>query len=150
MTENQRALEDPRISRVYEYWRERCRDGVLPSRADIEPLDLVDVLPHLILVDVAHEPFEMRYRLVGTWICEHGGRDPTGENLEAAHFSSNWEKTRDEYRRAIDNGAPVFASARPIDAGKEFVPINRVFLPLAGPDGRVNMVLVCVSPVEAD
>ena len=92
----------------------------------------------------------MRYRLVGTWICEHGGRDPTGENLEAAHFSSNWAKTRAEYMNAIESGEPVFASERPIDVGKEFVPINRVFLPLAGPDGQVHMVLVCVSPVEPD
>ena len=150
MNENQPTLEDPKIRGVYQYWLARCRDGKLPARSDIEPLDLADVLPHLILVDVTHAPFEMRYRLVGTWICEHGGRDPMGENLEAAHFSSNWAKTRAEYMNAIESDEPVFASARPIDVGKEFVPINRVFLPLAGPDGQVNMVLVCVSPVEPD
>ena len=38
----------------------------LPARSDIEPLDPADALPHLILADVTHAPFEMRYPLFGT------------------------------------------------------------------------------------
>ncbi len=66
MNENQPTLEDPKIRRVYEYWLAQCRDGKLPARSDIEPLDLADALPHSILADVTHTPFEMRYPLVGT------------------------------------------------------------------------------------
>ena len=66
MNENQPTLEDPKIRRVYEYWLARCRDGKkIPAWSDIEALDLADVLPHLILADVAHAPFEMRYPLFG-------------------------------------------------------------------------------------
>ena len=66
MNENQPTLEDPKIRRVYEYWLARCRDGKkIPAWSDIEPLDLADALPHLILADVTHAPFEMRYPLFG-------------------------------------------------------------------------------------
>lgn len=65
MNENHPTLEDPKIRRVYEYWLARCWDGKLPARSDVEPLDLADALPHLILADVTHAPFEMRYPLFG-------------------------------------------------------------------------------------
>ena len=66
MNENQPTLKDPKIRRVYEYWLARCRDGKLPARSDIEPIDLSDALPHLILADDNHAPFEMRYPPFGT------------------------------------------------------------------------------------
>jgi len=52
---------------LFSYWADRCRGRGLPSRADIDPVDLpAFLLPHLLLIDIAHDPLDFRYRLAGT------------------------------------------------------------------------------------
>lgn len=52
---------------LLQYWTERRGGRVAPRRADIDPLDLPTVLlPHLLLIDVQHDPVDFRYRLSGT------------------------------------------------------------------------------------
>src|SRR5262245_51680504 len=48
------------------YWRGKSRDGKLPSREDIDPAEIVPLLPDLVLLNVEWEPFRCRVRLRGT------------------------------------------------------------------------------------
>ena len=48
-------FEPPRLQRLYEYWRSKVRDRRLPARADIDPLDIPDLLSNLVLIDVVGE-----------------------------------------------------------------------------------------------
>jgi PAS domain-containing protein len=65
------ALRDPLypdLPDALEYWERKRGARFAPARADIEPLDLVQVLPRIMLAEVAHDPVEFRYRLSGTGI----------------------------------------------------------------------------------
>ena len=53
----------------------------MPSRADIEPLDLPSYLPGIVMVDVGHDPYTLTYRLVGTREAEARGHNPTGKSV---------------------------------------------------------------------
>ncbi|WP_162917149.1 PAS domain-containing protein [Dongia deserti] len=48
------------------YWRGKMKDGRLPSREDIDPAEIVPLLPDLVLLNVEWEPFRCRVRLRGT------------------------------------------------------------------------------------
>jgi hypothetical protein len=48
------------------YWRGKIKDGRLPSREDIDPAEIVPLLPDLVLLNVEWEPFRCRVRLRGT------------------------------------------------------------------------------------
>lgn len=50
--------------RLLEYWQDRRGDRDLPARCDIDPADLVPILPYLLLVNVAHNPIDFDYRLM--------------------------------------------------------------------------------------
>ena len=45
------------------YWRGKAKDGRLPSREDIDPAEIVPLLPDLVLLNVEWEPFRCRVRL---------------------------------------------------------------------------------------
>jgi hypothetical protein len=62
------------LSRVLAYWQQKRDAAFAPRRVDIDPIDLVEALPRIMLVDVLPSaPLDFRYRLSGTGICEvHG------------------------------------------------------------------------------
>lgn len=130
------------LHRLYDYWDARRRDGRLPGRRDIDPLDLVFVLGNLVLVDVLREPLRFRYRLNGT-------------NLEDAFrlrgLTGTWvhEHPDLEFRqRAIGVYSHIVLTGQPLSARRDSVMDNKVraydslMLPLAADGVTVDMVMV--------
>lgn len=71
--------ENAPMRRLYDYWSEKRVGGRLPSRRDIDPVGIPQLLPCVILVDVRSEaPPRFRFRLSGTRIGavegEHRGK----------------------------------------------------------------------------
>ena len=63
------------------YW-ERQRGGkAMPSREEIDPLDIPSLLPQVYLVNVSYDPIDFQYRLIGTDIVDHSTADYTGRRL---------------------------------------------------------------------
>lgn len=67
------------LREIHGYWSGKIVGGRLPSRRDIDPVEIPRLLPNLFLLDViAGPPARYRFRLVGTRIAqvegEHRGR----------------------------------------------------------------------------
>lgn len=72
-------LASPRILRLRDYWQ--ARRGAqcdVPLRAELDPTELRDLLPNLIIIEVERQPMRFRYRLVGTRVVEFNKLDFTG------------------------------------------------------------------------
>lgn len=79
------------ITQVFTYWRSIFRDGRLPSRADIIPAEIRELLPFLLLADVgklAATGGEINLRLAGTHIDRVLQIDLTG--CPIGGFDRNW------------------------------------------------------------
>src|SRR5262245_21020169 len=48
-------VQSPRIHRLHAYWREKAGAG-MPARAEFDPVDVRDLLPNLMMVDVLGHP----------------------------------------------------------------------------------------------
>lgn len=69
------------IQKTFEYWQSKLNGGRLPSRSDIVPGELRDLLPFLFIADVSRlspKGSEINLRLVGTHIERVLGVDLTG------------------------------------------------------------------------
>ena len=62
----------------FEYWMSKRAGRRMPSRSDIDPAEIADLLPNVILIDVKHDPLDFRYRLIGTVIDAHMKEPMTG------------------------------------------------------------------------
>src|SRR5688572_4610245 len=58
-------VQSQRIRKLNAYWQDRA-SGKVPSRAEIDPVDVRELLPNLMMIDVIEDPPRFRYRLVGT------------------------------------------------------------------------------------
>ena len=60
------------------YWESKRIDSGLPDGSTFEPLDVPRLLPHILWKDVRSDPWDFRYRVVGTIVREHSRHDWTG------------------------------------------------------------------------
>src|SRR5258708_36533592 len=75
------SIGDPRLQEAYGYWLQMCAGRALPSRRDLDPVDIPKLLPHVLLVEV-HDGGRYRYRLIGTENVREHGMDATGRYLD--------------------------------------------------------------------
>src|SRR5262245_35938605 len=100
-------LDSPRIHRFHDYWKGRKSAGhAVPLRADVDPTDLRELLPNIVVVEVEQAPTRFRYRLVGTRVVEFNQLDFTGAYLGAIGF--------EEEQQFIDAYADAVASKQPL------------------------------------
>lgn len=134
-------IRSARVRRLHEYWKAKSsRDGGLPLRQDIEPADLRDLLPFIMLVDVEQDPPRFRYRLVGTRIVEFNHLEFTGRYLGTIGWQDE-ELLLNAYAEVATERRPLFGyytwELRSGGLGNcEFV-----LLPLGDEGGSVTQVL---------
>lgn len=80
------AIDDPRLQKLYAYWCEKRGRRAMPSRRDIDPLDVRELMGNLTLIDVRPEPVEFRFRLAGSRIVDLFGKELTGRAVDEARF----------------------------------------------------------------
>jgi PAS domain len=137
-------ITDPRLQGALDYWRRKSGGKLLPSRADIDPIDIPTLLPHVMLVEVLSSG-RYRYRLIGTENTEAQGVHATGryldEVLPGPEYKAHVLGLYDECvrsRRALYSEC-LFIS--PQDRTPERH-IKVVFLPLSEDGLTVNQILV--------
>ena len=130
----------PEQRHLYDYWRGKCHDEVLASRKDIRPADFRQLLPWISLVDLLDGPRRLRVRLAGTQLREIYGRDITGaylEDLDLAQRGAYWSVAFER----LSQGLPAQGILPVHRPSADFMTRFWLRLPLAGADGKVNMVL---------
>jgi hypothetical protein len=99
-------ITSQRIRRLLAYWQEKCAGRTMPARDDIDPGDIRDLLPNIVMVDI-EQPFRVRYRLVGTRVADFNRIDFTGRYLDELHWDGQGRYSR-AYRHACEFGVPVY------------------------------------------
>ena len=97
------GFERPELVAMLALWRDRCRDGRLPARADFEPRDFAGHLGWIVLADVEQQPLRFRYRLIGTQVTAMAGRDMSGRYLDEIYPPEILRIVTAGYRAARDD-----------------------------------------------
>lgn len=113
----------------------------MPSRADLDPVDMKAWLPGIQLIDVFDNPRRLIYRLVGQVEVDMRGFNHAGYSVEEAFFSVSREEALRNYGLAVDGQHMVYDWARYATASGFKVSQETIFLPLSDDGKRVNMVI---------
>jgi hypothetical protein len=133
-------VQSQRIHRLHAYWREKAGTG-MPSRAEFDPVDVRDLLPNLMMVDVVGQPPRFRYRLVGTRVAQYTGFDFTGRYLDEMVFQGR--DFMDEcYGRLLSERRPIFGHYAWLVRSRHFGRCEVALFPLSDDGKRVDR---CIS-----
>ena len=137
-------LPDAHLRKALAYWQRKCGERHMPRRADIDPVEMPELLPYVRLVDVA-APGQYRYRLVGTELEQmHGGLKFTGRFVHEALPPPLADQVIPVYDECVRARQPVFLENTFLAPDSERVARHSrvLFLPLSEDDQAVSMVLV--------
>ena len=106
------TITHPRLQRLYAYWLEKRGDRAMPSRADLDPIDIRFVIGDVILVDVLDgTPPQFRIRLHGTNLSERTNFDLTGKLLDEMPAQEFRDLVTRTFRRVVRTREAVHALA---------------------------------------
>lgn len=140
-------LDEPLLAELYSYWSARRREGGVPSRADIDPIDIPHLLPHLMLAEVVRgsgsngNDFRIRYRLAGTEIEEHFGCPLTNRFLDDLVDERLADYVMGLYRGLMAEMAPLYNETLFGSNASESLRAKCLLLPLSDDQKTVNLVL---------
>jgi hypothetical protein len=136
-------IVDPVLVALHDYWRGKFRGGRLPGRADIDPADVPHLLPWLFLMDVAGDPLEFRYRLIGTGIVNFLGRDYTGRTVDEGSYGDRAPVMRQIFASALARRDVTAVRGHVFYVpGRAFARVCWTMMPLAA-DGETIDMLLC-------
>jgi hypothetical protein len=136
------VLRSPILNQLHAYWQRKRGARPAPSWKEIDPAEIVPLLPHLFLIEAVGAPPRFRYRLIGTGVVALTGRDLTGhfvdENLEPAKFAA-----------LVEPYAAVIALARPVAKKgptiwiekRETLEVEVLLLPIANAQDEIALIL---------
>ena len=143
-------IESTLIRALYTYWLSKCRDGAVPRRADIDPSEIPRLMPNLLIVDIEHDPFRVRYRLAGTKVVQATGFEFTGMYLDEMVLADDEGPFLESYRLAAEDKVPVLSRIKWHLDNETVGEYDACFLPLSDDGETVNKVLSmeCYETVE--
>ncbi len=137
-------LPDAYLRKALSYWQSKRGERHMPRRADIDPVEMPELLPYVRLVEVV-APGQYRYRLVGTELEQmHGGLKFAGQFVHDALPPPLADRIIPVYDECVRERKPVFLENTFLAPDRERVARHSrvLFLPLSEDDETVTMVLV--------
>ena len=134
---------------VYDHWNGLRRGRCMPSRADLDPVELPRaLLPSVFMVDVTRDPLDFRYRLLGTALVEWFGHDPTGRRVVDGTAFENVDVALSNYRMVEQHRLPIVVPQLQLAHAVhgDHMPKCMLMLPLTRSCDQVDIVFGCVEP----
>lgn len=129
-------VRSERIRRLSEYWQAKA-NGKVPSRSDIDPVDVRELLPNLLMIDMLGDPARFRFRLVGTRVVQYTGFDFTGRYLDELVFQGR-DFLEQCYRRMLSERRPIFGHYAWLVRSRHFGQCEFGLFPLSDDGATVN------------
>lgn len=126
------AIRSPYLRLLYDYWIKLRGNRAAPDIHEIDPLDIPRAaLPYVVLVDLEHDPFRARYRLVGTHGTQAAGWDYTGRYVDELDMPNTMvEEIHEDFLFAIQL-RPMYANYEwPLRDNRGIVNVELIQLPL--------------------
>ncbi len=145
-------LSDPVLSFLLEYWSGLSEaGGSAPLRDRIDVLEMRPAIGMILLLDVERDGFDARYRVYGTRVAAHGGRDWTGQTVSEMNAATRTPMSlmyRACYRCVYLTGRPTYTEHdSPLRLAVQGW--RRLVLPLFDAEARCSAFLVGTVPVPA-
>ena len=131
---------EARLRALKRYWDGKRGRRAMPARADLDPVEIPELLPYILLVDTAETLAEFRYRLIGTEACKGFDRDRTGACFADLPRIEAFDEVYGGYWRSFQERTPQYYHG-PLASAGDRIQFSRLTLPLSHDGNHVDMIL---------
>jgi hypothetical protein len=130
---------------LYRLWLAKRGQRLAPARAEFDPAELRAMLPRLLLIDVAHDPPDFRYRLAGTLTYELHGQELTGKSITALKPPEFVATLWHDLRELVARAEPQLVQLDFTNQEGYHRAYHVLRLPLSSDGKTIDMILVLVD-----
>jgi hypothetical protein len=123
------------------YWDRKRGDRLMPTREDIDPLDLREHLGWILITEVVGETRRLRYRLVGSEIAKRLGRDSTNKYLDELYPAPDHERFASSLHQVVTSRRPMRMTGEVLLSSRTWLTFEVLDLPLSQNGVDVNMIV---------
>lgn len=123
-------------------WQSKRGDREFPSRADFTIEDLKPFFGWVTITEIEHDPFRIKYRLIGTKITTLANRDVTGRYLDEVYSPEVYGELIKGYRAVLERRMPVRVTARYRHIEKDYLSIDSLLAPLSNDGKSIDMIII--------
>jgi len=135
------GIQNDLLRWLHDYWQDLLKGREMPSRTDIDPVDIPPtLLPHLLLTEVTDDA-RLRYRLVGTAYRNTLGVEITGRYVDEIFRNAYGHYLIELGQEVVRRRRPIYTELvlPPVGDGTERF-IQRLSLPLSTDGTNVDML----------
>jgi hypothetical protein len=129
---------------LHDYLAAKAPPGKLPGRQHIDPVELPDLLPYLMLIDVIQQaggPPRYRIRLAGTIVTALQGREITDKFVDEILTGSEGVEIIERYGDILKTHDPQHRIGTVATPGRDHASYERMTFPLAADGEHVDMLI---------
>ena len=134
-------IQSQDLRAIFQFWRSKCQGDKVPSRADIDPVELGRLLSKVFLIDVMDTSPKYRVRLMMSEFEEQYGEPVTGRYVEDLDLGSDKEAILRGYDQLVATREPFHMSSTYKKEDGRRMRFERIAMPLSTSGKRVDMVL---------
>jgi len=140
-----------KIRDLVAYWMSIHPAEGLPGRQHFDPAAVCHLLANIRLLDVVGDPPRFMTRVMGTRLRDFYGREHTGHWFDEMFPHFEQSGTHADLVMTVRTKRPAWRRGKPnLHFKKDFLALERVFLPLARNGVDLDMVLTLVLFVDHD
>ncbi len=136
----------PNTERLTEYWRGKAGPHAAPARADIDPMEFVELLPQTIIVG-RRDAGDLPFRLIGGLVADLHDRDLRGVNLLTLWAPANRAAIRLAVEQIRRRPEPLVVTGEMAADGVAPLGLEMLLAPLVGPSGEIDRFLGLYQPL---
>jgi hypothetical protein len=135
-------IADSVLRDLLSYWLSKRRLARFPGRADIDPIEIPELLPHIILTDVMPDG-RYRYRLTGASVDTNATVALAGKYIEEAFTERAYIDYINSLFDYVGRGQIIYTEGEfRVDREVSIRGVKRIGLPLSSDGARVDVALV--------
>lgn len=127
---------------ILAYWQSKKAGRWLPSRRDIDPVEIPRLLRHLMLVDVLGPPLDFRYRLLGDEILLRARPGLKGRRFSEIAGKEPGSSVFETARKVAETGLPRYGRAGYVGPDRFTASVSDLLLPLSEDDRTVSHLAI--------
>ena len=135
----------PNVERLLEYWRVRCVGAGAPARTSIDPSDFASLLPQVFMLG-RRDAGLYRFRLAGGLVADLHRQDLRNADVLGLWSGNDRLRLAAALESSRRRAEPFVAVADAHANGGLECPMQILFAPLTGPDGRADRVIGLYQP----
>jgi hypothetical protein len=135
------AIRSPKVHALYSYWERLRNQRIAPPWTEIDPGEIRSILSYVIVTDFLAEPFDVRFRIVGTSIVEAYGEDFMGRKLADLEATGGHELWYEIYARVIAEARPHYGRYHLPSDDERSLDADSAIFPLSGNGRQVNRTI---------